>query len=110
MLYPTCPSTSHPTSATMSNPSAVGASEGLAESTNTPPSMPAETKQQIANATQTGASGVHASGPDAGAATGAAPKVKTEKECKRPTLRACYKKIVAPLTPRPCSGKGAQEG
>lgn len=58
----------------------VGASEGLDEVTSTPPAVPADTKKDIAKATQ---SGVHASGPDAGAAPAAegAPKVKTEKEC-----------------------------
>lgn len=59
----------------------VGASEGLAEATNTPPTVADDTKKDIANSSQAGA---HASGKDAGEAStdGAAPKVKTEKECE----------------------------
>lgn len=59
----------------------VGGSEGL-DAANPPPSVPADAKSEMTNPTQSGSTGVHASGPDAGAAPAAdgPPKVKTEKE------------------------------
>jgi hypothetical protein len=63
----------------------VGAAEGAENTTGAPPLVPGETKNEILGAAQTGATGVHATGGDAGAAPAAAgpPKIKTEKECKK---------------------------
>lgn len=56
----------------------VAASEGIQDSTSTPPAVPAAEKKEIVES----ATGAHATGQDAGAAAAAgAPKVKTEKEC-----------------------------
>lgn len=58
----------------------VPGTEGIEQTSNPPPAVPAEAKQDIASATQ---KGVHASGQDSGVATtseGPA-KPKTEKEC-----------------------------
>ncbi|KJZ73598.1 Valine--tRNA ligase [Hirsutella minnesotensis 3608] len=96
----------------------IGASEGLAESTNTPPPMPADAKQDLASAARSGASGLHASGTDAGAAPAAAgpPKVKTEKELEKERKKAekaakleAKKSRAAQLAANPTKEKKAKE-
>lgn len=51
-----------------------------------PPAVPADVKDAVRSSAPD-AAGLHQSGQDAGAAPGAPPKVKTEKECMSP--RAC---------------------
>lgn len=78
--------------ANLSSSHQVAASEGLDTNTNTPPQIPADAKKEIINSTQTGSSGAHAAGKDAGAADtdATAPKVKTEKECEHPPKHHLY--------------------
>ncbi|KAM4054837.1 tRNA synthetases class I (I, l, M and v) domain-containing protein [Hirsutella rhossiliensis] len=96
----------------------IGASEGLAENTGTPPSIPAAAKQELANATQTGTAGAHASGTDAGTApaAGGPPKVKTEKELEKERKKAekaakleAKKSRAAQIAANPAKEKKAKE-
>ncbi|KAF7546042.1 hypothetical protein G7046_g9425 [Stylonectria norvegica] len=95
----------------------IGASEGLEQATSTPPAVSADLKKDIANATQSSAAGLHASGADAATAPAAEgpPKVKTEKELEKDRKKAEKqarfeaKKTKAASAPKPIKEKKVKE-
>ncbi|KAH7329300.1 tRNA synthetases class I-domain-containing protein [Stachybotrys elegans] len=96
----------------------IGATEGAENTTGAPPLVPGETKNEILGAAQTGATGVHATGGDAGTAPAAAgpPKIKTEKELEKERKKAekaakfeAKKSKAAQADPKPAKEKKVKE-
>jgi hypothetical protein len=85
--------------------STVPGTEGIEQTSNPPPPVPAQAKQDIASSSQTG---THAAGQDASAAPSAEgpAKPKTEKECQSWPSKA----VTTALLTENYSREGAQEG